>query len=855
MNNKRIFLFILIAVSIGLNIYFRLNTLFLWPLDKEAKKEVYAVISDQLYRDINTAYAGLDDADKINFLNNAFRMYLKEHKTEVRQAIEQKSRELKSYFRDKDGWTYMQEVDPYRWYRRVDNFLKSGHFGTVRINNQDYDSLMLAPFGAKVEPLKLHFYIGVYFYKFVHFINNKLSLTVVLNFLPVFLSIFMILGVFCVALMLGVSSLGSLVASLALGLSPAVLMRSSFGWFDTDIYNIFLPIFITYFAAYSFKVKGLKRIFFLCLAGFLTGLFSAIWFIWWFIFYIILAGLFLHELCIVSYDTRSSLRVKTKDACLSLGLFILFVYLWVGIISGPKYIIRSFLEPLSYLAVRENLAIGNFWPNTIFSIQELKSADLSYMKSALGGGFILYAGLLGVLILIVRKRVLVNFSEKSFLLFVLIVWLLVMLILTSLSRRFVIFLAVPISILFGVFLDTLRNFMYGQKNNFIFLRKINEKAYAVMLSGIFLVGCIIPIQSASKDVFLPIFNNTWQNMMVKIKNSTPPNAVINAYWDPGDFIMTIAGRSTLHCPQYNSTPVAYWIAKFFLTDNEKEALGILRMLDAGNTRGFGELLKLLGGDNPAAFALINKMILCDKSEGRALLNKYTSDNRLIDKILGLVYEPKQPAYLLVDGSLLGMLDVFCTLANWDFKKFDLWQNMATADKDKFVSYASSKFGYPKSYAEFLYQNMGLTDRRRPLDWIVKDKYRFYSYGLALNSGTKGAKRILFNNGLLVDKDNLNFYYWQDALKKWIIPGEVIFITKDKVEEKTVKGDKGYSLLFSEKGDTYEEILLDRQLAHSMLIKLYFMKGRGLKYFQLCEQEENKGKNTYIYLYKINWDNK
>ena len=264
-----------------------------------------------------------------------------------------------------------------------------------------------------------------------------------------------------------------------------------------------------------------------------------------------------------------------------------------------------------------------------------------------------------------------------------------------------------------------------------------------------------------------------------------------------------------------------------MTDNEKEALGILRMLNAGNTRAFDESLKLVGGEKLAALELINKMILCDKEGGRALLAKYTSDKQLINKILGLVYEPKHPAYLLVDGSLLGMLDVFCTLANWDFKKYDLWQNMAAADKDKFVNYAVKKFGYSRSYSESLYQNMWLSDREKPLDWIAKDRYRFYSYGLTQKSADKDAKVILFNSGLLADKDNANFYYWQDALKRWIVPGEIIYITKGKVEERTVKGNKGYSLLFSDKGNTYEEILMDRKLAHSMLIKLYFMRERTM----------------------------
>ncbi|MDD5027066.1 MAG: STT3 domain-containing protein [Candidatus Omnitrophica bacterium] len=808
-----------------------------------------------MYKEINLVYSGLGEADRVELLESAFKLYLKENKAAVKKAIFEKSQGLKQYYRDKDGWTYMQEVDPYRWYRRVDNFLKNGNFGTIRVNNQDYDTLMLAPFGAKIEPLKLHFYIGAYFYKFVHLIDNKLSLMPALSFLPVFLSVFLVIAVFSVALMLGVSYAGSFVASLAVGLSPVVLMRSSFGWFDTDIYNIFLPLFIAYLAAYSFKARGLKHILFLFLAGLTTGIYSAIWSIWWFIFYIIVAGLFLHELCIVSYDPRSSKKAKIKDAFLSLALFILSTYLWVGVISGPEAITGSLSGPFSILSARQNLAIADFWPNMAFSIQELNGSGVAYIKRGLGGGFILFGGLLGILVLIIKKRVLINFSEKSFLLFVLTVWLLIMLILTSLSKRFIIFLAVPIGIFFGAFLDTLRDFMYRQKGKIIFLRRINGKAYIALLSGIFLAGSILPVRAASREVFLPILNNTWQHMLIKVKNVTPPDAIISTYWDPGDFIMSIAGRATLHCPQYNFTPVAYWTAKFFMSDNEKEALGILRMLNAGNTQGFEELLKLTGGEKLAAFELINEMLLGDKERGRSLLNRYTDDKKLKDKILGLIYEPKHPAYLLVDGGLLDMVEVFCILANWDFKKLDLWQNMEAADKAKFTGYAGKKFGYSRPQAESLYQKMWLTSRKRPLDWISSERYRLYSNGLAQKSGAKDEKIVLFNNGLLVDKDNSGFFYRQDMPKKWIIPGEIVFVTKDRIKEKALKGDSKYSLLFLENEDSYEEVLMDKRLARSMLIKLYFMKGKGLGHFQLIEQEENKETGMRIYLYKINWSAK
>jgi len=69
-----------------------------------------------------------------------------------------------------------------------------------------------------------------------------------------------------------------------------------------------------------------------------------------------------------------------------------------------------------------------------------------------------------------------------------------------------------------------------------------------------------------------------------------------------------------------------------------------------------------------------------------------------------------------------------------------------------------------------------------------------------------------------------------------------------------KGDSGYSCIILEEGSVYKAVLLNKELAHSVLARLYFMKGRGLKHFKLVEQEENEERNMYLYLFKINWSN-
>jgi len=853
MNNKKLFLFALIAISLGINVYFRLNSLFLRPIEKVAQKNVHSVITDKLQREIDKVYPNLIPTDKEVLLGQVFKLYLKEHKLEVKNLISQKNRELKNYWQDDNGWPYLLEIDGYRWYRRVENYLNTGNFGTSRIQNEDRDDLMLAPFGAKVEPIKFHFYIAAYFYKFLHLIDHKLALKEALAFLPVFLSIFMVIGIFCLARFNGISYLGSFVSSLVTCLSLPLLMRSSFAWFDTDAYNIFLPIFITLSVAYSFRVNVLwKKILFLFLAGLLIGIFSAIWSIWWFIFYIIIVGLVLYKLNILISNECLDRKSKFKDSLFSLSLFIFFSYLCVWLISGLEIIKDSLSLPFLLFSLKQNVAIGNFWPAMSSLIAELMKTDISSVVSYLGGNIIFCGGLIGFLIMMITKKEVPNFKENNFLLFVLFTWLVVMLFLSLMARRFVLFLAVPVGIFFGAFLDALGEIIKKIK----LPRFMGMNISGILLSSIFIFGAILPIHNVSGFTVFPYFNDTWKNMMMKINNSTPKDAIINTYWTSGDFIMTIAKRSTIHCAQYNQIPVSYWVARALLTEDEKEAIGILRMLDAGSTHAFDEISKLLNNDKLLAMDLISKMFLVDQVRGRILLIQHTSDTDIIKKILKLMYEPQHPAYFLVDGQLIARLpNDLISLANWDFKMVNLWQQFRYSKKEEFIAYAKNKFGYTLENAQGLYNTFRLTDKKNMFSLFSHGvSYKVYTDYLEKSVFGKNEKMIIFDNGLLFDKQDRTVFFRDDLLGKWIIPAEIIFVTQNGLNENYNKnGDSGYSCIILEEGNTYKAVLLSKEVAHSVLARLYFMKGSGLKHFNLVEQEENKEKNEHLYLYKINWN--
>jgi hypothetical protein len=415
---------ILLFLSAGINVYFRLQPLFLKQFDKIARGEVYAGMKNEFYKKISTIYPDLPEIDRFRQVGFLFKDTLSKEKAGIRKKIRDKAWEMKRHYQDEEGWTYLLEVDPYRWWRRVNSFLNTGHFGKPRPDNQEYDDLMSYPAGAKIEPLKLHFYLGAYLHRALRLLNHQISLFHSLGLHPVLFSPLLIIAVFAACLFLGNSALSSFIASLVIGLSNMILMRTGYGWFDTDIYNVSLPVFAAVLLAYALRSKGLKHRACLFASGLIVGIHSGLWSVWWLVFYILLGGFLLYEideLCIVE---KKQIIPRIKKGLVSLFFFIASVCLSVLVISGPRCLKALFQEPFILLSWRGDLSLDGFWPGLVFSISELQPAAPDFFLREAGGLFILGGGITGLLLLINRKE-LKNYQQNRpliFIFYVLVVW-------------------------------------------------------------------------------------------------------------------------------------------------------------------------------------------------------------------------------------------------------------------------------------------------------------------------------------------------------------------------------------------------------------------------------------------------
>ena len=112
--------------------------------------------------------------------------------------------------------------------------------------------------------------------------------------------------------------------------------------------------------------------------------------------------------------------------------------------------------------------------------------------------------------------------------------------------------------------------------------------------------------------------------------------------------------------------------------------------------------------------------------------------------------------------------------------------------------------------------------------------------------------VYFDNGLIYYLKNkaVSFYSFGDY--KYKTP-QSLFVFEDSSLKEIVypNADIDFSVLIISDRDGYRCILLDKGLANSLFVRLYFFNGKGLKHFKPFT--EIKDGDSYIRVFQIIWD--
>ena len=334
-----------------------------------------------------------------------------------------------------------------------------------------------------------------------------------------------------------------------------------------------------------------------------------------------------------------------------------------------------------------------------------------------------------------------------------------------------------------------------------------------------------------KTLLTPIFNETWEKALVDVRERTPEGSVVNAWWPPGHFIKAIAHRRVVFDGATINFPQAYWVANVFLSDNETDALGMLRMLDvSGNDAA--QYLKELGVPLSTAVPLLKEIAPLDKTRAEIFLSTLLKNTDQRDHLLTLTHGQPPPAYLFLYNEFVETNLQLAFFGKWNFKRIE------EINKDPSLLSQVPPHNSPE-YVQYLWQMVG-------------GPYRFSG---VLNQLGRIGDNVFFDENIRVDLRSKSCLIDSKKYGRGI-PQSIFYLeegTNDFTERRFEGNDLNFSVALIKEEDHYSIILMDRPLATSLLVRLYYFDGAGLKHIKPFNQEADLTKRTVIKIFEVDWE--
>jgi len=478
--------------------YVRSGPIELNGLDNRIESNTYAQIKSMISSNLELSYSNLKKNSPNDFQALVDKEYLKVinsgvyeyqgQKLIISDLVKQNQKQVKEAFKDENGQTYLNAIDPYHFLHLSRNYYKNGYTGDKLINKIPWLTTKLSPIGYK----------GSYTPQFHIWLESKLfalnninkenssnsEKTSAIYLIPVFLVIFSVIPIFLILRKFS-SDLFALFGSIFLVSIGTFVSRTIAGFVDTDGYVILFPLLITMFLIYSFIYRNKYLTLILgILAGLFQGLFLWAWSPGWFIFIFSILTLisYIIYLLILKYLIRVELEdfnQKVINSLITLTSFglssLIFTYSFINK-NIFNLSIKGILGSQSSIA---SISQSNIWPNVFSSVAELNPASFGQIISSVGGAIIFTLALIGIVFLTLdfkSKNKKQNILKRIIMIFSLIWFML---------------------IIFG--------------NNFVFLTANHPLVFLILLFlpiGISLIVSLINNNTSNK-LFLAILLSIW----------------------------------------------------------------------------------------------------------------------------------------------------------------------------------------------------------------------------------------------------------------------------------------------------------------------------------------------------------
>ncbi|MFH0979321.1 MAG: STT3 domain-containing protein [Candidatus Woesearchaeota archaeon] len=845
----------LILIPILISVQLRHISLDLPVTDDWAKSSVENYFKSQISAQVDQQYPNLPDANKQQFVASEFQKFMQEQKAQVDLQVQETSKYFKQAMQDNDGHTYLPDIDTYYWLRHARNVVTHGYPGDKIVNGVQIDDHMIAPLGRPLPGDMFHAYALAYSYQFLHVFDSTFELDRVCFFMPILVSALCVIPAFFIGRRFGGNTAG-FIAALVMALHPAFLVRSSGGVCDTDSYNVFFPLIITWLFIEAIEGRTWKHNVFLALgSGFLVGLYSFAWGGWWFIidFILIAAALYIAYLTLIHLQALKKSLTSffavpvVRQAFVVTAVFFVSSLIAVSIfLTFSTFTSAVFAGAKSFSGIKD-VGTVKVWPNVFTTVAEQNEINFSGIIDNMGGTFLFLVALLGIVVIGFAKDK--GKRHNLFYVFLLSFWFIATIYASTKGVRWVLLL-VPA---FAIALAAASTFVYANFSRWA-IKEFGVNKHlartAILLLILFLVfiyprNMVASAYSVAKQD-IPLINRAWVDSLQKINQNSSQDAIVNSWWDYGHWFKYLADRAVTFDGTSQDYPMAYWIGKSLLTDNEDLAVGILRMLDCGSYKAFDELDKVI--QKPyRSVEILNDILVQDKVQASKTLKQYGLTEAQVDVVLHYTHCDPPEDFFIASEDMVGKSGVWAHFGSWDFRKATIFNQVRLMDQAAAVSYLQSEFNYSAIDARNTYNKVkSLDPTTGSNDWIAP--WPSYASNLA-GCNVKGSVAQC-DNGLEVDLNTYDAYLLTQAGKKH--PQELVVPTlTGLLRKKFVNDTIPYSAVLMPKGAGYSSVIMQPELAASMFTRQFFMAGHSLTHFKPFSYERSP-LGTEVYVYKIDW---
>ena len=758
----------------------------------------------------------------------------------------------KSLYQDQNGLPYFSEMDSYYNLRLTQDYLDHGYLGDTIQNGTEWDLHSSFPQGQSAEYTPLIVYFTAFTYKFVNLFTH-MPLNAVAIWIAPFIASLAVIPAYLLVRRI-TNDYGGITAGLLVGLAPAYFAHTFAGFFDTDQFNMIVPLFVVMFFIYSMLANTMKsRAIYAALAGFSMLIFTLAWSGWYYIYYLVVATAVIYLL--ISRFLLNNKTIKPTDYfkgklswfndkpdLFTLIIFLVVSLLLMSVSIGISGIEGGILSPIGASQLQSAVQ-STAYPNVYVSVSELQIPSISEVISGVGGYLPFFFGIFGVIALFwnlktrevkeeipkkprkprrrgrstrrkpeekeVETEIKVikpdKISQKTNYVFYCVLfslWLLVTAYAMTKGVRFIEDFSLPITLLAGIFVGLLFGFVKGRVPNISYQR--------IIMAIIVIAVAFSPIVSAYgvSSTVVPGTDDSMVTSLQWIGNNTANNTVITSWWDFGHLFTYEANRPVTFDGSSQNSPRAYWVGKALLTNNETLSVGILRMLASSgdlapltldnytkNTGLSAEILtNTLGVNKTQAMTIMTTQYNLTQTQAQTIVQYTHPDN-------------PTPDVLITSSDMVQKAGWWSYFGSWNF----------TSNNGTNYQYLASEMN----------------------STTVNNKTLLIGGNavVAQANGTNGTSAgIVDTNAITTNDTTTTLNEISNELETGngslvIQPHTLTIINNNTVTQKLVSNSSEYSILLINENGTYIGVAMNKELESSMFTKLFFEGGAGLTHFK------------------------